>query len=169
MSTLNKLKINKILGKCISCSRLDEIFLDAEVYGPTTLSQILNGKHMKRGFEGHMILYLSLFGSLNRDRASIREFTMHLTIIFRYKVTYKHNTNISGTTSKKSLSHVKTKTDLTIYLAAKAFTNFKNVNGGYAVSYKIKCISNLEDFAQEMMTHDHGEADTLLLLHAADV
>ena len=63
----------------------------------------------------------------------------------------------------------KTKNDLTIYLAEKAITNFKNVNGGYAVSYTTKCISNLEDFAQEMMTHDHGEADTLLLLHATDV
>ena len=43
------------------------------------------------------------------------------------------------------------------------------MNGGYAVSYTTKCISNLEDFAQEMMTHDHEEVDTLLLLHAADV
>ena len=43
------------------------------------------------------------------------------------------------------------------------------MNGGNAVSYKVKCISNLEDFAQEMMTRDHEEADTLLLLHAADV
>ena len=30
-------------------------------------------------------------------------------------------------------------------------------------------VSNLEDFALEMMTHDHEEADKLLLLHAADV
>ena len=75
---------------------------------------------------------------------------MHLTIIFRYKVT--ENTNISGTTSKTFLSHVKTKNELTIYLAEKAITNFENVNGGYAVSYTTKCISNLEDFAQEMMT-----------------
>ena len=92
---------------------------------------------------------------------------MHLTITFRYKVT--GNTNISGTTSKKFLSHVKTKNELTIYLAEKAIINFENVNGGYAVSYTAKCISNLEDFAQEMMTHNHEEADTLLLLHAADV
>ena len=92
---------------------------------------------------------------------------MHLTIIFRYKVI--DNTNISGTTSKKFLSHVKTKNKLTIYLAEKAITNFENVNGGYAVSYTTKCISNLEDFAEEMMTQDHEEADTLLLLHAVDV
>ena len=96
-----------------------------------------------------------------------KRFTMHLTTIFRYKVT--NNTNISRTTSKKFLSHVKTKTELTNYLAEKAIANFENVNGGYAVSYATKCISNLEDFAREMMTHDHEEADTLLLLHAADV
>ena len=72
-------------------------------------------------------------------------------------------------TSKMFLSHVKTKNELTNYLAEKAIVNLKNVNGGYAVSYATKCISNLEDFAQEMMTHDHEEADTLLLLHVADV
>ena len=90
-----------------------------------------------------------------------------LTIIFNYKVT--DNTKLSGTTSKKFLLHVKTKNNLTIYLAEKAITNFENVNGGYAVSYTTKCILNLEDFAQEMMMHNHEEADTLLLLHAADV
>ena len=105
--------------------------------------------------------------SLNSDRQSIRAFTIHLTTIFRYKAT--DNTNISGTTSKRFLSHVKTKNELTNYLAEKAISNFENVNDGYAVSYATKCISNLEDFAQEMMTHDHEEADTLLLLHAADV
>ena len=102
-------------------------------------------------------------GSLIRDRLSIRAFTMHLAIIFRYKVT--NNTNIFGTISKRYLSHVKTKNDLTIYLAKNAVTNFKNVNGGYAVSYTTKCISNLEDFAQEMMTHNHGEADMLQLMY----
>ena len=71
--------------------------------------------------------------SLNSDRPSIRAFTMHLTIIFRYKIT--DNTNIPGTTSKMFLPHVKTKNELTIFLAEKAITNFENVNGGYAVSY----------------------------------
>ena len=44
----------------IQCSGLDQILVDTETYGSTTLSQILNGKHMRRGFEAHMILYLSL-------------------------------------------------------------------------------------------------------------
>ena len=96
--------------------------------------------------------------SLNGNRPSIREFTIHLTTTFRYKVT--DNINISGTTSKMFLSHVKTKNELTNYLAEKAIVNLKNVNGGYPVSYATKCISNLEDFAQEMMTHDHEEKQT---------
>ena len=45
----------------------------------------------------------------------------------------------------------------------KAITNSKNGNVGYAVSYTTKCISNLEEFAQEMMTLNHEVADTLLL------
>ena len=96
--------------------------------------------------------------SLNSDWPSIREFTIHLTTTFRYKVT--DNINISGMTSKMFLSHVKTKNELTNYLAEKAIVNLKNVNGGYPVSYATKCISNLEDFAQEMMTHDHEEKQT---------
>ena len=50
----------KVLGKYINCSGLDQILIDTETYGSTTLSQVLNGKHMKRGFEAHMILRLSL-------------------------------------------------------------------------------------------------------------
>ena len=44
----------KVLGEYINYSGLDQILVDTEKYGPTTLSQILNGKHMKRGFEAHM-------------------------------------------------------------------------------------------------------------------
>ena len=67
---------------------------------------------------------------------------MHLTIIFRHKVT--DNTNISRATPKKIISYVKTKNEPMMYLTEKAITNFENVNGGYVVSYTTKCISNLE-------------------------
>ena len=50
----------KVLGKYISGSGLDQVLVDAGAYGPTTLAQILDGKHMKRGVEAHMVLYLSL-------------------------------------------------------------------------------------------------------------
>ena len=32
-----------------------------------------------------------------------------------------------------------------------------------------QCVSNLGSFAEEMLVHDHEEADTLILLHAVDV
>ena len=50
----------KVLGKYIFGSGLDQSFLEADIYGPTTLGQILDGKHMKRGMKAHTMLYLSL-------------------------------------------------------------------------------------------------------------
>ena len=50
----------KVIGKYIDESGLDRLFVESGIYGPTTLAQIKDGKHMKRGFEAFMILYLSL-------------------------------------------------------------------------------------------------------------
>ena len=50
----------KVIGKYIENSGLDRVFLEAGVYGPTTLAQIMCGKHMKRGMEAYMVLYLAL-------------------------------------------------------------------------------------------------------------
>ena len=59
----------------IQCSGLDQILVDTETYGSTTLSQILNGKHMKRGFEAHMILYLSLSNLFYNDLLKVYPLT----------------------------------------------------------------------------------------------
>ena len=50
----------KVIGKYISFSGLDEAFIEAEIYGPTTLQQIIGGKY-KRSFEAFPTLYMSLF------------------------------------------------------------------------------------------------------------
>ena len=47
-------------GKYIEKSGLDQSFIDCDIYGPVTVNQILNGKHMKRGMETHMVLYQAL-------------------------------------------------------------------------------------------------------------
>ena len=65
----------KVLGKYINCSGLDEILVDTETYGSTTLSKILNGKHMKRSFEAHMILYLSLSNIFYNDLLKVYPLT----------------------------------------------------------------------------------------------
>ena len=47
-------------GKYIENSSLDQFFIDCDIYGPVIVNQILNEKHMKRGMETHMVLYLTL-------------------------------------------------------------------------------------------------------------
>ena len=51
----------KVLGKMINGSGLDQVFEEAGIYGPTTISQIKDGKHMYRSLEAHFTLYLSLY------------------------------------------------------------------------------------------------------------
>ena len=38
------------MGKYIENSGLDQVFIESSIYGPTTLNQIVQGKHMKRCF-----------------------------------------------------------------------------------------------------------------------
>ena len=51
----------KVIGKYIENSGLDLVFIESGIYGPTTLNQILQGKHMKRSIEAYLCLYLALF------------------------------------------------------------------------------------------------------------
>ena len=51
----------KCIGKYIEESGLDRLFVEAGLYGVSTLSQILNGKHMKRAMEAHLTMYLALY------------------------------------------------------------------------------------------------------------
>ena len=50
----------KVIGKYIQGSGIDQVLIEAGIYGTTTLGQILQGKHMKRAMEAHMVIYLSL-------------------------------------------------------------------------------------------------------------
>ena len=50
----------KVIGKYIESSGLDQLFVEADVYGPVTKGQIIDGKHMKRATEAHIMLYLAL-------------------------------------------------------------------------------------------------------------
>ena len=45
----------KTVDKYIECSGLNQIFVEANIYGSTTSDQILNGKHMKRAMEAYMV------------------------------------------------------------------------------------------------------------------
>ena len=47
-------------GKYIQDSDIEQIFIEAVLYGPATLNPILRGKHMKHRMEVHMVMYLCL-------------------------------------------------------------------------------------------------------------
>jgi hypothetical protein len=49
------------LGKYIKGSGIDQAWVEAGLYSPTTVTQILNGKHMYRALEAHMVTLLALF------------------------------------------------------------------------------------------------------------
>ena len=51
----------KYIGKYIEESGLDRLFVEAGLYGESTLPQILNGKHMRRAREAHLTMYLALY------------------------------------------------------------------------------------------------------------
>ena len=62
----------KVIGKYIENSGLDQVFLEANIYGPIALSQILKGKHMKRAPQAYMCVYLAI---CKRDKSSFLEHT----------------------------------------------------------------------------------------------
>ena len=51
----------KVIRKYILGGGIDQMLNEAGVYGPTTIGQSFEGKHMKRGMEANMIIYLSLY------------------------------------------------------------------------------------------------------------
>ena len=50
----------RVVGKQISESGFDHMFIRCGIYGPTTMGQIIDGKHMQRCLTAYMILYLAL-------------------------------------------------------------------------------------------------------------
>ena len=57
----------KVLGKYIAQSGLDRLFIEARIYGPTTLGKVLEGKDMKLSMEAFMVLYLALTSLLIKE------------------------------------------------------------------------------------------------------
>ena len=51
----------KCIEKYIEENGLDRLFVEAGLYSESSLSQILNGKRMKRAMEAHITMYLALY------------------------------------------------------------------------------------------------------------
>ena len=74
------------LGKYIEGNGNDQAWIEAGIYSPTTVSQILNGKHMYRALEAHTVSLLALYdlyfqsflSTEPEERAYLQESSLHL-------------------------------------------------------------------------------------------
>ena len=81
-----------------------------------------------------------------------------------YRIT--SSTHIAKVTMKKLLSHVKTKKELTEYLAEKTIEHAQRNGTRVVVAYGCECKGSKKDMAY--LKSDQEEADTKILLHALD-
>ena len=51
----------RTIGAFIENSRLDMCWVESDLYGPSTMKQILSGNHVKRGAAAHMVILQALF------------------------------------------------------------------------------------------------------------
>ena len=80
------------------------------------------------------------------------------------KYIIKDSTLLEGIKIKDFLSHIETKSDLTTYFAEHAINALKESGKRIGVVYQTKGVSNIENYPQELLQHNHEEADTLLIL-----
>ena len=83
----------------------------------------------------------------------------------QYKV--EHDAFIGNLKTKEFLSSTKPKEELTIYLSKKLIREFPHENRNYVVVYENKCETYISNFENDLRTHCHEEADTLIVLHGS--
>ena len=57
----------KALGKYIAGSVIDQVWVEAGMYSPTTVRQILEGKHLYCAMEAHLTTLVALYGLLFKE------------------------------------------------------------------------------------------------------
>ena len=78
------------------------------------------------------------------------------------------DTKIENYSMKVFLSHIKTKKELTKYLTEKFIDTMESIGKEYVVVYDTICKSNVA-VDPWLKSHDHEEADTLIVLYGVDV
>ena len=61
------MSILRTIGSYIGSSRIDMCWIESELYGPSTVKQIIDGKHVKRAKHDHLTGFIFLIpGSISR-------------------------------------------------------------------------------------------------------
>ena len=66
-------------------------------------------------------------------------------------------------------SFIKTKQDLTIYLAEKVKIKFDELGIPYIITYDATSYANISNLQEDLTSHEHEEAVTLLILHTIEI
>ena len=80
-----------------------------------------------------------------------------------------NHTNVSNISLKQFLSHIEPKQELTIYLAKHFVSVMERIGKKYVVTYDQVTKTDINEYPRELLQNDHGEADTLIILHAIEV
>ena len=63
----------RTIGLFIENSGLDMCLVESDLYGPSTMKQILGGNHVKRGAATHMVILQALFSLYQEAGSLLRE------------------------------------------------------------------------------------------------
>ena len=80
------------------------------------------------------------------------------------KYIIRDSTPLESITLEDFLSHIETKSDLTTYLAEYCVKELKKTDKKFVVVYQTSCVTNIESYPPDLEYHNHGEADTLIML-----
>ena len=147
MAVVNRISIKKM--KLKTCRNFAEKFVEI-IYDDSN------------GYDEIRIIF-DLYESASLKNKTRATRTKGLTPI-RYKIT--DDTPIGYLTTRKLLSHIETKNELTKFLAKKIEESMMR---SYVVVYQHSCITNLSDLNPELRNYSQEEADTGIILHSIDV
>ena len=174
----------KVIGKYIENSGIDRLFVEAGIYGETTLGQILEGKHMKRGVEAFLTIYLSLFRLYVSEFIKIEE---NLELKDQIELFIQHSSKnkeqckniqnqILQSSAVKDFFELKKQADNKLVNQGKFLFNIMDLVGNLLLFIRASRqglwelhLSSLNEFAKFFFVHDQLNYARMTPLYLADM
>lgn len=104
----------RTIGSFIEGSGIDQVWIEAGIYGAVTVKQILEGRHVKRGVEAHIATLLALFqlytdAFFSENPELLHRFHLMSSII---DAACRNNDDLQGTKSHEDFIQLSTTLDL---------------------------------------------------------
>jgi hypothetical protein len=151
----------RALGSFIENSGIDDSWIQSDIYGPTTSRQILEGKHMKRAVDAHVITVQVLF-----DLMIEMFFTGHADL--HSQLLSKGEELFQAASNKELLStqyaRLKSFFESTVKPSLKVFVDDKNMQSGM-----FKFFSTYIDLVLTLLNFIRASRQGLWLLHLSSL